>query len=144
MLDSSSKKYVRRTTKDYPMSLKLAVVGEIERGGIGFCAACRKYHIQSETTLRRWLSKFSTFDHYNKTGIGLRKTPTQRIKELEEKVRILKRQNDFLEFELEKAEDKVGVLDKLITIIDREHDLDLRKKQFPEQSKSTTKKKANQ
>ncbi len=78
MLDSSSKKYVRRTTKDYPMSLKLAVVGEIERGEIGFCAACRKYDIQSETTLRRWLSKFSTFDHYNKTGIGMRKTPTQR------------------------------------------------------------------
>ncbi len=77
--------------------------------------------------MRRWLSKFSTFDHYNKTGIGMRKTPTQRIKELEEKVRILKRQNDFLEFELEKAEDKAGILDKLITIIDREHDLDLRK-----------------
>lgn len=32
MLDSSSKKYVRRTMKDYPMSLKLAVVGEIESG----------------------------------------------------------------------------------------------------------------
>ncbi len=55
------------------MSFKLAVVGEIERDEIGFCAACRKYGIQSETTLRRWLSKFSTFDHYNKTGIGMRK-----------------------------------------------------------------------
>lgn len=143
MLDSNSKKYVRRTTKDYPMSFKLAVVGEVERGEIGFCAACRKYGIQSETTLRRWLSKFSIFDHYNQTGISMRKTPAQRIKELEETVRILKRQNDFLEVELEKAEDKAGVLDKLITIVDREHHMDLRKKLSPEQSKSTAKKKAN-
>ncbi len=107
MLDSSSKKCVRRTMKDYPMSLKLSVVGEVERGEIVFCPVCPKYDIQSETTLRRWLSKFSIYEQNNKTGICMRKTPTQRIKELEEKVHILKSQNDFLKFELENAEEKV-------------------------------------
>lgn len=57
--------YVKRTQKDYSMSFKLSVVKEVETTEIGLCAIARKYGIQSESTVKRWMEKYGTFDWTN-------------------------------------------------------------------------------
>src|SRR5690554_7395771 len=54
--------YVKRTQRDYSMSFKLSVVKEIELGELSTTGACRKYGIQSRSTVVSWLRKFGTFD----------------------------------------------------------------------------------
>ncbi len=69
------------------------------------------------------------------------KTPRQRIYELEQENERLRRQNAFLQKEVEDATDKAGILDMIIKIAEEELKLPIRKKLSPEQSKSTPKSK---
>lgn len=132
--------YIKRTQKDYSMSFKLSVVREVEQTGIGVCAIARKYGIQSESSVKRWLQKYGNFDRENKIGATMiTKTPQQKIFELEQKVRLLERQNKFLEQQIVDATDKAGILDKIIEIAEAEYKIPIRKKRLPEQSESTPK-----
>jgi transposase len=72
-------KYEKRTQKDYSMPFKLSVVREIETTSIGLNAVARKYGIQSETTVKRWLEKYGTFDWENIKGKEMPKTKEQEI-----------------------------------------------------------------
>ncbi|MDY3978801.1 MAG: helix-turn-helix domain-containing protein [Tidjanibacter sp.] len=139
MEDEINGLYIKRSQKDYSMSFKLSVVREIEQGGIGICAAARKYGIQSETTISRWLRKYGNFDRENKIGVTMTKTPQQKIFELEQKVRLLERQNKFLEQQIVEATDKAGILDKIIEIAEEDYKIQIRKKRLPEQSEGTPK-----
>jgi len=69
-------KYVKRTQKDYSMSLKLGIVQEVESGQLSVTAAKRKYGIQGRSTVLNWLRKYGSFD-WEKKNITLRseKTP---------------------------------------------------------------------
>ena len=67
--------YVKRTQRDYPLSLKLQIVQEIERGELSTRAAQRKYSIQSRSTLINWLRKYGNFDWENQTPSNMPKTP---------------------------------------------------------------------
>ncbi|WP_394337915.1 helix-turn-helix domain-containing protein [Chryseobacterium nematophagum] len=50
------------------MSFKLNVVKEIESGELSTVGACRRYGIQSRSTVVSWLRKFGNFDwEYQKT-----------------------------------------------------------------------------
>ena len=82
-------RYVKRTQKDYTMSLKLQVVQEIERGTLSTHSACRKYGIQSRSTIVQWLRKFGNFDWENQTPSNMEKSPEQKIMELEARVKLL-------------------------------------------------------
>ena len=61
-MKDKEKQYVKRTQKDYSMSFKLSVVKEYEAGGIGLQELSRKYGIQGDSTVRKWLNKYGTFD----------------------------------------------------------------------------------
>jgi hypothetical protein len=43
--------YLKRSQRDHSMSLKLQIVGEIERGELSTTSAQRKYGIQARSTL---------------------------------------------------------------------------------------------
>ena len=83
-------KYEKRTQKDYSMPFKLSVVREIETTSIGLSAVARKYGIQSETTVKRWLEKYGTFDWENIKGKEMPKTKEQEIMELRQKLLLLR------------------------------------------------------
>lgn len=68
------------------------------------------------------------------------KTPQQRIKELEQQVRRLKHEKEFLEEQLIRTEDKAAVLDKVIELAEQEYLIPIRKNSSPDQSKKSTKK----
>ena len=67
-------------------------------------------------------------------------TPEQKIFELEQKLRLLKKENKFLEDQLLESEDKAAILDKLIDLAEKEYIIPIRKNSSPEQSKSLAKK----
>lgn len=58
---------------DYLIPFKLSITEEIERAGIGVSAKVRKYEIQSKSTVRSWLRKFSNFDLRNKTNKAIKR-----------------------------------------------------------------------
>ena len=54
--------YIKRTQKDYSLSLKLQIVQEIERGELSTHGALRKYGIQARSTVVGWLRKHGKFN----------------------------------------------------------------------------------
>ena len=95
MEEKSKSLYVKHTQRDYPMSFKLAVVREVESGAITNNGAMRKYGIQGHTTINEWRRKFGNFEVGNTVTTNFMKSPQQKIAELEQKVRLLERQNAF-------------------------------------------------
>lgn len=131
--------YVKRTQKDYSMSFKLSVVKEVESTDIGLCAIARKYGIQSESTVKRWMEKYGTFDWTNIKGGNMSKSKDQELLELKEKVKMLERKNARLEHELEMKDHKVALFDLMIDIAEKDLKVDIRKNILPGQSKDTSK-----
>ena len=132
-------KSVKRTQRDYTMPFKLAVVQEVERTGIGVCAVARKYGIQSETTVTTWLRKYGNFDVANKTSKPMEKSKEQKLMELEERVKMLERQNNRLQHELEMKDHKVAFFDMMIDMAEKEFNIDIRKNSSAGQSTNTKK-----
>ena len=144
MEEKSKSLYIKRSQRDYPLSFKLAVVQEVESGAITNNGAMRKYGIQGHGTVLNWCRKFGNFDREMVVSkMNKEKTPQQRIFELEQENERLRRQNAFLQKEVEDATDKAGILDMIIKIAEEELHLPIRKKLPPEQSKSTPKSKGN-
>ena len=130
---------MKRTQKDYSMSFKMSVVKEVETTDIGLCAIARKYGIQSETTVKRWMEKYGTFDWTNIKGGNMPKSKDQELLELQEKVKMLERKNARLEHELEMKDHKVALFDLMIDIAEKDLKVDIRKNILPGQSKNTSK-----
>jgi hypothetical protein len=59
--------YVKRSQRDYSMSLKLQIVSEIECGSLSLPNQ-KKYGIQARSTVVQWLRKFGSFDWENQTS----------------------------------------------------------------------------
>ena len=126
--------YVKRSQRDYSMSLKLQIVSEIERGVLSITQARKQYGIQARSTVVQWLRKFGNFDWENQTPSNMPKTPEQKIMELEAKVKLLEKQKSFLEQQAYVADKKVIIFDMMIDIAEKEYQIDIRKNSPPEQS----------
>lgn len=123
----------KRTQKDYSLSFKLQVVREIELGHLTRVQALDKYGIQAGSTIRNWLKKYGNFD-YNYTvnqSKKMIKTPEQRILELEQELRLAKKEQSRLEHELSQSDKKVVLFDMMIDIAEKELDITIRKKSDP-------------
>ncbi len=123
--------YVKRTQKDYSLSMKLQLVQAIERGELSTRAAQRKYGIQSRSTVVSWLRKYGNFDWENQTPSNMPKTPEQRIAELEQENRLLKKQKKFLEHQVEQKDKKAILFDMMIDLAEKEYKIDIRKNSDP-------------
>lgn len=129
--------YVKRTQKDYSLQFKLQVVKEIETGIVSQSTARLKYGIQGESTLKKWLQKFGTFDWENQIPSNMPKTPEQRIMELEAKVKLLEKQKTYLEHQVSVSDKKAIIFDMMIDLAEKEYRIDIRKNSYPEQLKSS-------
>ena len=132
MKEEDKSVYVKRTQKDYSLTLKLQVVKEIEQGHLSTTSAQRKYGIQARSTVVAWLRKYGNFDWENQTPSNMTKTPEQRLMELEQEVRLLKKQKAYLEKQVEQSDKKVILFDMMISIAEKELDIPIRKKFKPE------------
>ncbi|MCQ9635021.1 hypothetical protein MP477_08660 [Chryseobacterium sp. WG23] len=134
-------RYVKRTQKDYSLSLKLQIVREIETGKSGITDCRKKYGVQARSTIVSWLRKYGNFDWENQTPFTMKKTPEQRIMELEAEVKLLEKQKAFLEKQAYIADKKVIFFDMMINLAEKEYDIDIRKNLPPEQSPTSAVKK---
>lgn len=143
MKTSGNSGYVKRTQKDYSLSFKLEVVGEIEQGFLTRSQARDKYGIQAGSTITSWLKKYGNFDWENQTLSNMAKTPEQRILELEQQVKLLEKQKVRAEYLAERADKKVILFDMMVDMAEKEYNIDVRKNYKPElltASKKHTKK----
>jgi len=140
MKEKSDYKYVKRTQKDYPLAFKLRVVDDIEREGLNYAQAARRYGIQARSTVRTWMEKYGTFDKEYHTPVPMPKSKDQKIMELEQKVKLLEKQKAKLEREIETSDNKAVIFDMMISLAEKEYNIPIRKKCLPEQSTSTEKK----
>ncbi|QSE99084.1 helix-turn-helix domain-containing protein [Fulvivirga lutea] len=131
------REYVKRTQKDYTLSLKLQVVKEVESGELSTGAAQRKYGIQARSTVMSWLRKYGSFDWENQTPSNMPKTPEQKVMELEAKVKLLEKQKKLLEHQLAQSDQKSIIFDMMIDLAEKEYAIPIRKNSSPEQSTST-------
>lgn len=132
--------YVKRTQKDYTLSFKLQVVKEIESGQLGSTEAQRKYGIQGDSTIKKWLRKYGNFDWENQTPSNMCKTPEQKIMELEAKVRLLEKQKAQLEHQHHISDSKAIIFDMMIDLAEKEYNIDIRKNSLPGQSSPSARK----
>ena len=130
---SEDNNYVKRTQRDYTMSLKLQIVQEIERGQVTATEATKKYGIQCRKTVVEWLRKFGNFDWENQSLLNMPKTPEQKIMELEAQVKLLEKQKALLEQQVNFTDKKAIIFDMLIDIAEKEYNIDIRKNSLPEQ-----------
>ena len=126
--------YLKRTQRDYSISLKLQIVKEIERGKLSISQASKNYGIQSRSTVVNWLRKYGNFDWENLTPSNMGKSPEQKIMELEAQVKLLEKQKAFLEQQAFVADKKAIIFDMMIDIAEKEYKIDIRKNSSPEQS----------
>ena len=112
----------RRSQRDYSLAFKLQVVSEVEKGELSYKQAQRKYGIQGRSTVLVWIRKHSILDWKELPVMSHKKTPEQRIKELEAL--------------LAREKEKVHVLNVAIDIADEMLKTDIRKKYLPKQSES--------
>jgi transposase len=124
--------YLKRTQKDYSLSLKLQIVQSIERGELTTTQAQRVYGIQARSTVVTWLRKYGTFDWENQTSLNMPKTPEQKLLELEQEVRLLKKQKTFLEKQVEQSDKKAIMFDMMIDLAEKEYNIPIRKNSKPE------------
>ena len=131
---SEKSNYVKRTQGDYSMSLKLQIVQQIEQGKLSTQAAQRKHGIQSRSTVINWLRKYGNFDWENQTPSNMPKSPEQKIMELEVKVKVLEKQKSLLEQQAHIADSKAIIFDMMISLAEKEYQIDIRKNLPPGQS----------
>ena len=131
--------YLKRTQRDYSISLKLQIVKEIERGKLSISQASKNYGIQSRSTVVNWLRKYGNFDWENQTPSNMPKTPAQKLLELEQRVRLLEKQKAHLEKQVERADKKVILFDMIIDMAEKEYNIPIRKNSSPEQSTASKK-----
>lgn len=135
MEQRNEKQYVKRTQKDYSQTLKLQVVGQIERGELSTHQAKKQYGIQARSTVIQWLRKYGNFDWENQTPSNMPKSPEQKIMELEAKVKLLEKQKAFLEQQAHVSDSKAIIFDMMIDLAEKEYQIDIRKNSPPGQSK---------
>lgn len=136
--------YTRRTQKNYSYQFKLQIIEELESGEISIADLCRKYGIQSGSTIRNWSEKYGNLDRKYQKAVIMEKSPEQRIMELEQRVKLLEQQKKQLEHQLERTDKKALFFDMMIDIAEEEFKLPIRKKSLSDLSKlsDSNKKKA--
>ena len=111
----------KRSQRDYSLAFKLQVVSEVEKGELSYKQSQKKYGIQGRSTVLVWIRKHSILDWKEIPIVSHKKTPEQKIKELETLLAIEK--------------EKVHVLNVAINIADEMLKTNIRKKYLPKQSK---------
>lgn len=116
--------YVKRTQSDYPLSFKLTVVQQVEKGEMTYRQAQDRYGIQGRSTVLQWLRKYGQLDWISSSpaisrGVNMPKmplTPELRIKELEQ--------------QLAESEVKAQFFEAVVKVMNTEFGATLTKKQL--------------
>lgn len=124
--------YVKRTQRDYSLSFKLSVVGQVEKGEMTYRQAQERYGIQGRSTVLKWLRRYGQLDWQSSTrncvtggkmSKSLPLTPEQRIKELEQQLAESEVKAQFFEAVVKVMNTEFGatLTKKQLTSLSRKH-----------------------
>ncbi|CAJ1874531.1 hypothetical protein PKDLPJHF_02599 [Aeromonas veronii] len=98
---------VKRTQRDYSLTFKLALVGQIEKGELTYKQAQVRYGIQGRSTVLVWLRKHGRQDWSQGASVRAgrsitmpdpdNQTPEQHIKKLEQQLALMSQKAEFFE-----------------------------------------------
>ncbi len=119
----------------FSKELKLKAVKDYETGKMTALELCKFYEV-SERTIYDWLYKYSKFQKKAIRIVEMTKSSTQKIKDLETKIKELERAVGVKQM-------NIDFLEKMIEIANEEYDIDLKKNYSTPQltGSETTKKK---
>ncbi|AXB20042.1 hypothetical protein DPF89_02402 [Salmonella enterica subsp. enterica serovar Napoli] len=96
----------KRTQRDYPLSFKIAVVEQVEKGEMTYKQAQQRYGIQGRSTVLVWLRKYGRLDWRpglpdgeEETACGADNYPADtraKNQELEEQLELANQKAEFL------------------------------------------------
>ena len=98
----------KRKYKKYSYGLKRKVVYEIEAGKRTIEDARKAYHIKSNSLIYSWIKLYGKLTYDPKKSYLMKKSPQERIKELEEKLEIALLEKDIL-MDITQAYEEQGV-----------------------------------
>jgi transposase len=101
-------KRVRRSQRDYSLAFKLGVMDEVEKGELTYKQAQRKYGIQGASTVLKWLRKHGRLDWRGPHPMKDHATPSQKIRELEKKLKRLEAEKEILNRAIDIADEQLG------------------------------------
>jgi transposase-like protein len=113
MLGQYPSGYKKRTQRDYSLPFKMMVVEQVEAGEVSYKEAQRKYGIQGRSTVLTWCRKHGRLD-WRINSMRNKTTPSQKIRELEKKLKRLEQEKE--------------ILNRAIDIADKQLNTDIRKK----------------
>lgn len=107
MEEHSVSNNLKRTQRDYSLSFKLLVISEVECGDMSYKEAQIKYGIQGRSTVLTWLRKHGRLD-WRSSKMDGKKTPQQKIKDLEKKLNRLEMEKEILNRTIDIADEMYG------------------------------------
>lgn len=116
------KGHAKRAQRDYSLAFKLEVVWVVEKGELTYKQAQKHYGIQGRSTFLVWLRKHGRLDWQYSTHMK-KDMPSQKIKELEKKLKRLEQEKE--------------VLNRAIDIADSQFHTNIRKKYLSLLSEAT-------
>ena len=119
-------KHVKRTQKDYTLDFKLRVVRELETSHISMNAISRKYGIQGESTVSRWLEKYGVRDaDGNVAALMFRKK--RPLSGLEQRNLVLEHELSLLREKLKQKGYKEAFYEVLLNMLERGYRVEIYK-----------------
>lgn len=93
---SPSKSKVKQKYQKYSYALKRKVVHEVETGKRTIEDARKAYHIKGKSLIYSWIKLYGKLTYDPKKTYLMKKSPQERIKELEEKLEVSELERDIL------------------------------------------------
>ena len=126
MENRTGDKSARRTQRDYPLEFKEKVVREFESTDLSLSAISRKYGIQGESTVRRWLERYGTLNPEDAV-LDRRFRSRGSLAGLEQKIVSLEQRIARLEDKVAEDALKAASLDALVALLGEKCHLEIRK-----------------
>jgi transposase-like protein len=126
----NKKKLTKTTKKSYSPFEKRKIVEEVRSGFYSFTQAREKY-ILSKTKFRkwnRWYFKIRLLRHFKAKPLPMKKTTNQEVEQLKKQLLEAQALNEKLQL-------KNRALETMVTIAEKELNIDIRKKSGTKQSK---------
>jgi len=123
---------IKRTQRDYTLAFKLAVVEQVEKGELTYRQAQTCYGIQGRSTVLVWLRKHGRQDWRTAASLAAMTTdndpkpltPEQQIK--------------ALQVELEAAQEKARLFEKMLEVLKQDYGVRVVKKPSGKSSRKTS------
>lgn len=108
-----------KARKRFSEEFKRKIVGDFEKGIMSVCQMERHYNI-SNVTIYKWIYKYSSYNEKNVRIVEMKDSQSNRVKELEEKVK-------ELEQAVGQKQINIDYLEKMIELAKEQYDIDIKK-----------------